>query len=112
MDLFAPEHFANPTRNAQADADRINHAGAIFIGPFTPVAAGNYLAGPSHVLPTSGTARFFSGLSAESFRNPSLVKFDQPALDHLGQTIIDFATAEGFDAHAKSVAIREGIRMV
>ncbi len=107
-DLFAPEHLQITTKNADADAARIAHAGAIFIGPYTPVAAGDYLAGPSHVLPTSGTARFFSGLSAEAFRKrTSLIKFDCAALDHLGQSIIDFATTEGFDAHAKSVSIRK-----
>jgi histidinol dehydrogenase len=106
-DRFAPEHLQITTRDADADAARISHAGAIFIGPYTPVAAGDYLAGPSHVLPTSGTARFFSGLSAEAFRKrTSLIKFDRQALDTVAQSIIDFATVEGFDAHAKSVAIR------
>ena len=55
VDLFAPEHLQITTKDARADARRVNNAGAIFIGPFTPVAAGDYLAGPSHVLPTSGT---------------------------------------------------------
>ncbi len=106
-DLFAPEHLQITTRDADADAARISHAGAIFIGPYTPVAAGDYLAGPSHVLPTSGTARFFSGLSAEAFRKrTSLIKFDRQALDAVAQSIVDFATVEGFDAHAKSVSIR------
>ncbi len=106
-DLFAPEHLQITTRDSRGDAMRIQHAGAIFIGPHTPVAAGDYLAGPSHVLPTSGTARFFSGLSADSFRKrTSLVEFDQAALDKLGQSIIDFANTEGFDAHAKSVSKR------
>ncbi len=107
VDLFAPEHLQITTRDARGDAYRVKHAGAIFIGPFTPVAAGDYLAGPSHVLPTSGTARFFSGLSAESFRKrTSIVEFDRKALDAVGQTIVDFALEEGFDAHAKSVSIR------
>jgi histidinol dehydrogenase len=106
-DLFAPEHLQITTRDSRGDALRVQHAGAIFIGPHTPVAAGDYLAGPSHVLPTSGTGRFFSGLSADSFRKrTSLVEFDQAALDKLGQSIIDFAHTEGFDAHAKSVAKR------
>ncbi|HUO10028.1 MAG TPA: histidinol dehydrogenase [Phycisphaerae bacterium] len=106
-DAFAPEHLQITTRNAREDAYKIKHAGAIFIGPFTPVAAGDYLAGPSHVLPTSGTARFFSGLSADSFRKrTSIVEFDQKTLDTLGQSIVDFALVEGFDAHAKSVSTR------
>jgi histidinol dehydrogenase len=107
VDLFAPEHLQITTREARGDAMRIKHAGAIFIGPHTPVAAGDYLAGPSHVLPTSGTGRFFSGLSADSFRKrTSLVEFDKQALDKLGQSIVDFAMVEGFDAHAKSVSAR------
>jgi histidinol dehydrogenase len=108
-DAFAPEHLQITTREAREDAQRVQHAGAIFIGPYTPVAAGDYLAGPSHVLPTSGTARFFSGLSADSFRKrTSLIEFNAQALDALGQPIVDFATVEGFDAHAKSVRIRAG----
>jgi histidinol dehydrogenase len=107
VDLFAPEHLQITTQNACEDARRVQHAGAIFIGQYTPVAAGDYLAGPSHVLPTSGTGRFFSGLSADSFRKrTSLVEFDAAALDKLGQTIVDFAITEGFDGHAKSVSDR------
>jgi histidinol dehydrogenase len=107
VDLFAPEHLQITTRDAREDARRVQHAGAIFIGPWTPVAAGDYLAGPSHVLPTSGTGRFFSGLSADSFRKrSSTIEFDQAALHKFGQTIVDFALTEGFDAHAKSVTAR------
>ena len=107
VDLFAPEHLQITTRDARGDAARVRHAGAIFIGPFTPVAAGDYLAGPSHVLPTSGTARFFSGLSADSFRKrTSIVEFEQGTLDAVGQAIVDFALVEGFDGHAKSVSSR------
>ncbi len=104
---FAPEHLQITTRDAQGDADKICHAGAIFIGAYTPVAAGDYLAGPSHVLPTSGTGRFFSGLSAESFRKRiSIVQFDACALQAVGGAICDFARTEGFDAHARSVEAR------
>ncbi len=107
VDRFAPEHLQITTREAEADARRVRNAGAIFIGPHTPVAAGDYLAGPSHVLPTSGTGRFFSGLSAESFRKrTSLIKFDAAALQHAAGAIVDFATVEGFDAHARSVTAR------
>jgi len=109
VDRFAPEHLQITTRTAREDAHRIKNAGAIFIGPFTPVAAGDYLAGPSHVLPTSGTGRFFSGLSADSFRKrTSLIELDQKSLDALGQHIVNFAITEGFDAHAKSVSTRAG----
>ncbi|HVX86267.1 MAG TPA: histidinol dehydrogenase [Phycisphaerae bacterium] len=107
VDSFAPEHLQISTATAREDARAIQNAGAIFIGPFTPVAAGDYLAGPSHVLPTSGTARFFSGLSADSFRKrTSLIEFDQPTLATLAQPIIDFAHTESFDAHAQSVTAR------
>jgi histidinol dehydrogenase len=107
VDSFAPEHLQITTRDSRGDAYRIQHAGAIFIGPFTPVAAGDYLAGPSHVLPTSGTGRFFSGLSADSFRKrTSMIEFSEACLHQLGQHIVDFATTEGFDAHAKSVTAR------
>ncbi len=106
-DRFAPEHLQITTKDARGDAYRVKHAGAIFVGAFTPVAAGDYLAGPSHVLPTSGTGRFFSGLSAESFRKrTSIVEFDAATLNAVGQTIVDFAMAEGFDGHAKSVTAR------
>ncbi len=104
---FAPEHLRICTRHSTADADKIKNAGAIFIGPFTPVAAGDYLAGPSHVLPTSGTARVFSGLAAESFRRRiSIVEFDAAALNHAAPAIATLARTEGFDAHARSVEVR------
>jgi histidinol dehydrogenase len=107
VDLFAPEHLQITTKDARGDARRVKHAGAIFIGPWTAVAAGDYLAGPSHVLPTSGTGRFFSGLSADSFRKrTSLIEFDEAALNQYGQKIVDFALTEGFDGHAKSVTAR------
>ena len=105
---FAPEHLQITTQNSRADAEKIVNAGGIFIGAHTPVAAGDYLAGPSHVLPTSGTARFFSGLSAESFRKRiSIVEYDAAALAHVAGNIKVLAHTEGFDAHARSVESRE-----
>ncbi|HTV49093.1 MAG TPA: histidinol dehydrogenase [Phycisphaerae bacterium] len=107
VNALAPEHLQICTRSARQDAKKITNAGAIFIGPFTPVAAGDYVAGPSHVLPTSGTARFFSGLSAENFRKRiSIVELDESSLDKLSSTIAELAKTEGFDAHARSVEIR------
>jgi histidinol dehydrogenase len=104
---FAPEHLQISTREPEADAEKISSAGAIFVGAFTPVAAGDYLAGPSHVLPTSGTARFFSGLAAESFRRRiSLVQWDAAALATAAPAIETLALAEGFTAHARSVQAR------
>ena len=107
VNALAPEHLQIMTRDGSGDAAEIRHAGAIFIGAATPVAAGDYLAGPSHVLPTSGTARFFSGLSAESFRKRiSVVELDAAALAACAQAIQTLAMAEGFDGHARSVAVR------
>ncbi len=107
VNALAPEHLQIMTRDGAGDAAKIRHAGAIFIGIATPVAAGDYLAGPSHVLPTSGTARFFSGLSAESFRKRiSVVEFDAAALAACAPAIETLAMVEGFDGHARSVAVR------
>ncbi|NNM87152.1 MAG: histidinol dehydrogenase [Phycisphaerae bacterium] len=107
VNALAPEHLQIMTRDGRSDAAKIRHAGAIFIGAATPVAAGDYLAGPSHVLPTSGTARFFRGLSAESFRKRiSVVELDAAALAECAQAIETLAMAEGFDGHARSVAVR------
>ena len=76
INQLAPEHVQITARNADQLADRIDNAGAIFVGPWTPVALGDYVAGPSHVLPTGGTARFASGLSANDFlRRSSVVSF-------------------------------------
>lgn len=106
-DDFAPEHLQITTKDAMGDARRVKHAGAIFVGAASPVAAGDYLAGPSHVLPTSGTAHFFSGLSAESFRKrTSLIHYEPAALKEVAQAIDTFAKTEGFDAHARSVQAR------
>lgn len=104
---LAPEHLQISTRNARHDAAAITTAGAIFIGPCSPVAAGDYLAGPSHVLPTSGTGRFFSGLSAESFRRRmSIVEFDADALAAAIAPLGVLARAEGFEGHARSAEMR------
>lgn len=106
-DELAPEHLQITTRSAHQDAAAITTAGAIFIGPYSPVAAGDYLAGPSHVLPTSGTGRFFSGLSAESFRRRmSVVELDRPSLAAMIDPLCTLARAEGFEGHARSAEIR------
>ncbi len=104
---LAPEHLQISTRHARKDAAAITTAGAIFIGPFSPVAAGDYLAGPSHVLPTSGTGRFFSGLSADSFRRRmSMIEFDADALAAAIAPLGVLARAEGFEGHARSAEMR------
>lgn len=106
-DEIAPEHLHIATENARALAEKIRHAGAMFLGNYAPVAVGDYAAGPSHVLPTSGTARFASGLSANDFlRAHSVLYFDRDGLEQLAPDIRVLATKEGLTAHRASVEIR------
>ena len=86
---------------------RLRHAGTVFVGDFSPVAVGDYIAGPSHVLPTGGTARFFSGLSVNDFlRRLSVISFSRKALVEAAPDIITMAETEGLPAHAQSVRMR------
>jgi histidinol dehydrogenase len=104
---FATEHLQIMTRDDARCLQRIRHAGAIFVGSYTPVPVGDYYAGPSHVLPTGGTARQFGPLSCNEFlKATSLVRYDQRDLDQDGPAIEDFATREGLTAHAAAVAVR------
>lgn len=104
---IAPEHLELAVDDPFAILPRIRHAGAIFMGHHTPEAAGDYLAGPNHTLPTGGTARFFSPLSLDDFvKKSSLISFSQEGLDRLGDEIVHIAELEGLEAHAKSVSIR------
>ncbi|HEY5673069.1 MAG TPA: histidinol dehydrogenase [Malonomonas sp.] len=104
---IAPEHLELAVDNPFAILSQIRHAGAIFMGHHTPEAAGDYLAGPNHTLPTGGTARFFSPLSLDDFvKKSSIVSFSKSGLQRLGQEIIHIAELEGLEAHAKSVSIR------
>lgn len=106
-DLIAPEHLHIATENAETLADKINCAGAMFLGNYTPVALGDYAAGPSHVLPTSGTARFASGLTCNDFlRANSLLHFTQDGLMNMANEVQQLATKEGLTAHRGSVEIR------
>ena len=106
-DQIAPEHLHIATENAEQLAEKIRHAGAIFLGNYTPVALGDYAAGPSHVLPTSGTARFASGLSANDFlRTNSILHFTRQGMMHLAGDVQVLATKEGLTAHRASVEIR------
>ena len=108
-DTIAPEHLHIATENAEELAEKIRHAGAVFLGNYTPVALGDYAAGPSHVLPTSGTARFASGLSANDFlRAHSVLSFTQEGLKNLAPEIRVLATKEGLTAHRASVEARIG----
>lgn len=107
VDRIAPEHLELATEDADALSRRIRNAGAIFIGRFTPEAVGDYVAGPNHVLPTSGSARFSSGLGVLDFlKRTSLVGADAAGLAAVGPAALTLARAEGLDAHALSVAIR------
>ncbi len=106
-DQIAAEHLHIATENAEALAEKIPHAGAVFLGNYTPVALGDYAAGPSHVLPTSGTARFASGLSANSFlRTNSVIHFGRDGLAHLARDVRVLANKEGLTAHRESVDAR------
>jgi histidinol dehydrogenase len=106
--LFAPEHLEIQCGNKSREiADRITNAGAIFIGDYTPVAVGDYWAGPSHTLPTGQTAKFFSPLSANDFvKSTSIIEYDRKKLAQSADDIVRLAEAEGLDAHARSVKIR------
>jgi len=106
-DEIAPEHLHIATENAEELANKISCAGAIFLGNHTPVALGDYAAGPSHVLPTSGTARFSSGLTCNDFlRGNSILSFNADGLKHLADAVDAIAAKEGLTAHRDSVRKR------
>ncbi|GAB3699706.1 histidinol dehydrogenase [Corynebacterium nasicanis] len=106
-DAYAAEHLEIHTANPRAVAERIRHAGAIFVGPYSPVPLGDYAAGSNHVLPTSGTARFSSGLSTHTFlREVNLIEYDRTALKEIGPHIIALADAEDLPAHGESIRAR------
>jgi histidinol dehydrogenase len=104
---LAPEHLSIDTRDPHATLARIRHAGAAFLGPWSPVAAGDYAAGPSHVLPTGGTARFAAGLSANHFlRSGSVINLAREDLAEMAADITLLADVEGLTAHRRSVDVR------
>ncbi len=103
----APEHLELYVERPWELLGSITNAGAIFMGHHSPEPVGDYIAGPNHVLPTGGTARFYSPLSVDDFiKKTSLVSFTKAALDRLGPDVVRLATAEQLDAHARSVSIR------
>lgn len=109
VDLIAPEHVEFAVDEPERLADRVRHAGAIFLGRLTPEAIGDYVAGSNHVLPTSRAARFSSGLSIYDFiKRTSIVKCDAAAFARLGPPTVALADAEGLPAHARSAAVRLG----
>ncbi len=104
---FAPEHLSICTEHPETVAARVNTAGAIFIGDWSPVAGGDFLAGPSHTLPTGGAGKGFAGLTVDQFqRRTSLLRFDENSLRRSVATIQAFSDLEGLDAHGRSAAIR------
>jgi histidinol dehydrogenase len=107
VDAIAPEHLEIVAANADELVKRIRNAGAIFIGAHTPEAIGDYVAGSNHVLPTARSARFSSGLGVLDFmKRTSILKCGPEQLRALGEAAITLGTAEGLDAHARSIAIR------
>ena len=108
-DKVAPEHLEVCTRNAHDVALKLKNAGAIFVGGYSPEPLGDYFAGPSHVLPTSGSARFSSVLSVDTFmKKTSYIAYDKEDLLAGADDIISIAQSEGFDAHANTIIRRKG----
>ena len=104
---YAPEHLIISTADDKAVLDKIKNAGSIFLGKYSPVAAGDYGSGTNHVLPTSGGAKMYSGLSTESFlKKPTVQTITTEGIEALSKTVIPIAEYEGFFAHADSVKVR------
>ena len=104
---FAPEHLEIQTADPLGVMTRIRHAGAIFLGSYSSEPLGDYFAGPNHVLPTSGTARFFSPLSVDDFiKKSSIIQYSEEALRRVHRDIEQFAVCEQLTAHANSIAVR------
>jgi histidinol dehydrogenase len=107
VNLFAPEHLSIMTSDASALVRKIRNAGCIFVGENSPVVLGDYVAGPSHVLPTGGSARFGSPLGVADFlKVTNMIALDKPGMRGLSKAAMVIAKAEGLDAHAKAVARR------
>lgn len=107
MNELAPEHLELMVENPFDLLPKIRHAGAIFMGSFTPEAIGDYVAGPNHTLPTGGTAKFYSPLGVENFmKKTSIISMSRSGLDEVGEACALLAKAEGLDAHQKSVEMR------
>ncbi len=106
-DSFAPEHLHIQTANPRDLMAKIRNSGAAFLGHHTPVALGDYAAGPSHVLPTGGTCNWAAGLCSNSFlRSGSVTEFNQQAMNDIAPDVQRLAEKEGLTAHARSVSLR------
>ena len=107
INLIAPEHLEIFTKNPTQILKNIRNAGSIFLGQYSPEAMGDYLAGPNHVLPTSGSARFSSGLSVYDFlKRYSVIKMTKSGLERLGASVINLAKYENLEGHANSIRLR------
>jgi histidinol dehydrogenase len=107
INLIAPEHLEIFTKNPNQILKNTNNAGSIFVGQYSPEAMGDYLAGPNHVLPTSGSARFSSGLSVYDFlKRYSVIKMSKSGIERLGTSVINLAKYENLEGHANSIKIR------
>jgi len=110
INQLAPEHLELAVEDPDRLAAKVRHAGAIFLGRYTPEAIGDYVAGPNHVLPTARAARYASGLSVLNFmKRSSLVRCDAAALSEIGPAALRLAEEEGLHAHGRSIAIRLNI---
>ncbi len=106
--LYAPEHLSVQVEYPLNLVDKIKHAGAMMLGPMTPVAVGDYYAGPNHILPTGRKARFSSPLTAEDFRKvTSVLYYSRERLEKDAADIREFAEAEELQAHARSIEVRQ-----
>ena len=104
---YAPEHLCLMIDEPWNSIDKVSNAGGIFLGENSPEVMGDYIAGPSHVMPTGGTARFNSSLGIAQFiRRTPVVSLNQSTVDELAETAVTLARLEGFDAHAQAVELR------
>lgn len=107
VNQIAPEHLQIMVKSPQRILKDVKHAGAIFLGAHTPTAVGDYIAGPSHVLPTSGTARFFSGISSDDFLKSShIISYTKKALEKVKSPVENLAALEGLTKHMESIKVR------
>ena len=107
VDAYAAEHLEIQTVDARAWALRVRNAGAVFVGPWSPVSLGDYAAGSNHVLPTGGCARHSSGLSVQSFlRGIHVVEYDRAALSDVAHHVVTLANVEDLPAHGEAVTAR------
>ena len=106
-DLIAPEHLQLMNADPEALVEQVRHAGAVFCGPLSPASIGDYVAGPSHVLPTFGSARYGSALTVDDFtKQVHVITVDRAGFDRVAPFVETLAATEGFDAHADSIRLR------